>query len=113
MLRRGSEGGEVLLILPRHHRVLRVVGLGGREQSLDRFISGLCDNSEHNHFKNTDLDTKKNCPERHSRRPLVLQDVQADGARHARDVGVPDLGDEANLRHGHDIVTLLSRIVMM
>ena len=38
VLRRGSEGGEVLLILPRHHRVLRVVGLGGREQSLDRFL---------------------------------------------------------------------------
>ena len=49
MLRRGSEGGEVLLILSRHHRVLRVVGLGGREQSLDRVVeqivkSFVCDN---------------------------------------------------------------------
>ena len=57
---------------------------------------------------NTDLDTKENCPERHGRRPLVLQDVQADGARHARDVGVPDLGDEANLRHE---VAILSRVM--
>ena len=38
VLRRGSEGGEVLLILSRHHRVLRVVRLGGREQSLDRGV---------------------------------------------------------------------------
>ena len=78
VLSRPSEDRVVLLELPRHHGVLRVVGLGGRQQGLD---------------------TEQDRPEGHGGRPLVLQDVQTDGARHTGDVGVPDLGDEPHLHH--------------
>ena len=71
-----SEHGIVVLVLPGHHRVLRVVRLGGRQQRLD---------------------TEQDSPQGHGGGPLVLQYVQADGARHAGDVGVPDLGDEPHL----------------
>ena len=75
MLSCGLKNCKIFLILSCNHRVLRVVGLGGGEESLDAEEDGA---------------------EGHGRSPLVLQDVQADGPRHARDVGVPDLGDEAH-----------------
>ena len=69
------EHGEVLLILPGHHSVLRVIRLRCRQEGLD---------------------TEQHCPQRHGGGPLVLEDVQADGPGHAGDVGVPDLGDETH-----------------
>ena len=71
-----SEHGIVVLVLPGHHRVLRVVRLGGRQQRLD---------------------TEQDSPQGHGSGPLVLQNIQADGARDGGDVRVPDLGQEPHL----------------
>ena len=43
------------------------------------------------------LQGEEDGPEGHRGGPLVLQDVQADGARDGGDVGVPDLGQEPHL----------------
>ena len=71
------KNGKIFLILPGHHRVLGIVWFRSGEEGLD---------------------TEQDRPQRHRRRPLVLQDVQADGPRHARDVGMPDFCDESYLR---------------
>lgn len=42
------------------------------------------------------LQREQHRSERHCCRPLVLEDVEADGASHRGDVRVPDLGDEAD-----------------
>ena len=66
----------VLLELSRNHSVLGVIRLWSSQQCLD---------------------TQQHCPQCHGSSPLILQDVQTDGAGHTGDVGVPDLGDEPHL----------------
>ena len=66
----------VALVLVGDHGVLGVVGLGGAEQGLQGEQGGA---------------------DGEGGRPLVLEDVEADGAGLGADVGVPDLGLEAHL----------------
>ena len=56
------------------------------------------------------LDAEQHCPEGHGRRPLVLENVEADGPRHARDVRMPDFCDEPNLSNKHSILILSSKL---
>lgn len=56
---------------------MRVVGFWGTEEGLEGEECG---------------------PDGEGRRPLVLEDVQADGPRLARNVGMPNLGVELHLR---------------
>ena len=72
-------------VLPRDHGVLRVPGLGRREQRLQRQQRRL---------------------EREGGRPGVLEDVEADGARGRRDVWVPDFRHELHLG-GHEGVLVV------
>ena len=44
--------------------------------------------------------------ERQRRAPLVLEDVQADGAVGAANVGVPDLGDETHLGRDKGVLVI-------
>ena len=74
--RLGSEGVVIGFVHVRHNRVLRIVWLGGGQERLER---------EHRR-----LDAQRG-------RPLIFEDVEADGAVCAADVGMPHLGDEAHL----------------
>ena len=66
----------VLLELSRNHSVLGIIRLWSSQQRLD---------------------TQQHRPQSHGSSPLILQNVQTDGAGHTGDVGVPDLGDEPHL----------------
>lgn len=66
----------VLFVLRRHHRILRIIRLSGRQQRLQG---------------------QQHRTQGHRSSPVLFEDVKANGTGNRRDVGVPDLCNESHL----------------